>query len=135
VVRPPSLIHGNVRGLLPRSNMTKVRQLESLANEQNAVIMCLTETHLSSANSECEAQIDGWASVRADRTVRIQGGAIIYVRNDLPIGDTLSFSNSYCEVAGSFLPNQNIAVITVYRPPGCPSPKFKEAMDKISAWI
>jgi hypothetical protein len=115
--------------------MTKVRQLQSLASERNAIIMCLTETHLSSSNGECEAQMDGWASVRADRSVRIQGGAIIYVRNDLPIGDSLTFSNSYCEVAGSFLPNQNIAVITVYRPPGCPSPKFKEAMATISEWI
>jgi hypothetical protein len=77
----------------------------------------------------------GYQLLRADRTLRKGGGVVTYIRDDLPVSNIEEFSNNYCEFLACFIPNIKTAMITIYRPPSCPTIKFKEVIDNINNWI
>ena len=95
----------------------------------------LTESHLSESNTEAETFLPGWQQLRSDRKSRQKGGAIIYVRDQFTLEDTLTFSNNYVEIICTFIPSQDLALITLYRPPATPACKFLEAIEVVSDWI
>ena len=133
--RKLSLIFGNIRGIFPASDKSKISQLDYLSRENNSIVIALTESHLNSDILDSEVNMDGWAVVRSDRVARSHGGVINYVRDDIPYSDELIFSNTVCEVLGIYLFQENIAVVTVYRPPGCKTNAFKEAIDRVDGWL
>ena len=49
--------------------------------------------------------------------------------------NSLVFSNSYCESVCFNMPSINTVNITLYKPPGCPLEKFREAMNVINEWM
>ena len=82
------------------------------------------ESHLYSEIEDSEIAIDGWSLFRGDRLNRKCGGSIIYVKDGLPIAKETSYSNEYCEMVAVYVANRNVALISVYRLPSCPTYKF-----------
>ena len=111
---------GNIRGLLPLNNSTKVQYISDLIKSENLFMICLTESHLNPMIANSEIQINDWDIIRADRMGRIGGGVICYLRKDVTPTYVKSFCNSYCESTVFYVPEVNMACITVYRPPKCP---------------
>ena len=98
-------------------------------------MIALTETHLSEAIEDNEIDIKGWSLFRSDRKSRKCGGTILYVKEGIPVTEESGFSNSYCEIIATFLPSKNTAVVSLYRPPGCPTEKFMEALGFLEKWL
>ena len=130
-----SAIFGNTQGLFPRTNQTKVPYYSDMVKELNAPFLCLTESHLHAGVLDAEIQIPGMTIYRCDRKQRERGGVINYVREDLAVSSEHRFSNGFCDTIGLFIPELDLALVTVYRPPACPGWKFKEALEEITAWL
>ena len=105
--------------------------------DNNAFLLCLTETHLQKNISNSELTNNFWSIIRADRVKRMCGGAAIAYRSSLDIDDEnlITFSNDYCEMVCVYFRNINLANITIYRPPGCNKMKFDEVINKAKEWI
>ncbi len=95
----------------------------------------MTESHLSDDVTLAESEIPDFTQFRADRINRKNGGVINYVHSDLSVSSTLSYSNSYCETQCLHIPSIDTAVATIYRPPGCPTDKFREAIEEVRKWL
>ena len=130
-----SAIFGNTRGLFPKSNQTKVSYYENLAKMNNSIFICLTESHLTESIADAEIKIEGQKIYRTDRKQRMGGGVITYLRDDLAVSSELKHSNSFCDTLGLHIPELELALVTIYRPPKCPQFKFKEALESVTEWI
>ena len=130
-----SIITINIRGLIPGTRRDKLTFISALANESEAEIIFITETHLSNKISDSEIVIPGWGSTRGDRILRQSGGSMILYRDQMTVFHEHSFSNSYVDSAMIYTPSSDSAWIAIYRPPNCPAPKFSEAMESINEWI
>ena len=125
----------NIRGLVPGTRRDKVIFISALANEMESEAIMLTETHLDKQIKDPEISFEGWTPLRADRSVRMKGGAIIFFRDSLVVTNESTFSNSFTEVAMGFVAASNTAFIAIYRPPRCPEDQFVEALAVIESWI
>ena len=133
-----SIIFGNVAGLYPRTNNVKVQYLGEVAEESNAIIIALTESHLKSQILDAEVHIPGFQLFRSDRNYHInKGGVITFVKEEYACGVEVLASgcNDTAEWNCLFLPVIRAVVVNVYRPPSCPEHKFKEMLAEISAAI
>ena len=126
---------GNIRGICPLSNPSKIPYLESLSIENNSIIIALTESHLDESITTRESEITNFQQHRSDRLGRKGGGTVIYVRNDLAVNSEFTISNGYCEATCLVVPKISLAVINIYRPPYCPTDKVNDIIDNISNWI
>ena len=131
----PSMISANIRGLNPGMKYSKIEYLNDLANDKNAIIMAITESHLSEGILDSEISIKGWAHVRADRDNWIGGGVIVYVKDDYTISSEISFSNSVCETVCIYINKLNIGLVTIYQLPNSDNDEFIEWIDKIEEWM
>ena len=124
---------GNIMGLFPKTNQSKIKAIGDITNLNNINILAFSETHLNSDIFDSEIEIDEFISHRCDRSDRSHGGVIIYVRNIFPSMKILEFSNNKCEVVGVLLEKHNTIIINVYRPPNCKSENicFSECLMKI----
>ena len=66
-----------------------------------------------------EINSDGWQLYRGDRKNRLCGGVVIYIREEFLVSNKLSYSTTYCDIVGIYIPTINLVVITFYRPPNC----------------
>ena len=55
-----------------------------------------------------------------------------YVRKDLVVKTEVKESNSYCDSLLLHIPQLNLVLVNIYRPPSCPENLFKETMDHVS---
>ena len=108
-----TIIQGNVRGLCSYDR-TKILTLSRLALMHNSVAIALTETHISEDIEDNEINIDGWSQFRGDRAMRKCGGSILYIKEGLTVSNETSFSNGYCDMAGVYISNRNLAIISIY---------------------
>ena len=53
-------LFGNIRGLYPKTNRTKVDYLSDTALIEGTNIVCLTESHLSDEIKDCEVKLLGY---------------------------------------------------------------------------
>ena len=106
-----------------------------MIKSENLFMICLTESHLNPMISNSEIQIKDWDIIRSDRIGRLGGGVICYLRKDLTPTYIKSFCNKFCEFTAIYIPEVNLACITIYRPPKCPLNKFKEAVSLIYEWL
>ena len=76
------------------TNNTKVPILEEMCQHENAVALCLTETHLNENIKDGEIKMQNYTIFRQDRTLGIKkGGVMIYIRKDLALNTKLRISN------------------------------------------
>lgn len=77
-----TIITLNVAGLLPYKFRGKVKLLAEMAQVDNALILSLTESHLTENIREAEMYIENYTSFRTDRSgQRKKGGIVTYVNN------------------------------------------------------
>ena len=129
------ILFGNVAGLYPSTNKVKVQYLGELANDKNAIIIALTESHLKSHILDAEISIPGFQVFRSDRKDHInKGGVITFIKEEYASGvETLaSGCNESAEWNCLFLPVLRAVVVNVYRPPACPEHRFKEMLAEIT---
>ena len=90
-----SIISTNIRGLCPTQGKFKIDLLREKAEEENAAIIALTESHLNSGFHEGEVYMKGFGNFRADRTDGVRkGGIVTYVRDDISAGVPIIVSDS-----------------------------------------
>ena len=70
----------NIRGLYSNHNTEKIDIIYDLAVDNNAFLICLTETHLKKNILNSEITNKYWSILRADRTDTLCGGAAIAYR-------------------------------------------------------
>ena len=74
----------------------------------------LTESHLSNYIENSESEISGCEQIQCDRSKRIGGVIVCYVKDNIPVTNSKIFSNSYCEAVCFCLPSINLVNITIY---------------------
>ena len=74
-----------MRGLKPGIKDNKLEYLEMIANENDAIVIAITETHLKDRIDDTEIHINGYSSTRSDQNIREGGGVMNYVREHVTV--------------------------------------------------
>ncbi|MPC43268.1 hypothetical protein E2C01_036911 [Portunus trituberculatus] len=121
------LLVGNIQGLYPETNQSKLPFLRELSSGKNFMIIALTETHLSEGVREAEINILNYTPFQTDRKAKTHGGTITYMRNDIALSANKALSYS----DGQAFPIQvcNMIFVNCYRPPHCCPNNFNRAME------
>ena len=106
-----------------------------LAKEHSALFISLQKSHLHPGVLDAEINIPNYTPFRSDRKDRKNGGVITYLRKDLGVKNQFTHSNSYCESAAQFVPELNMCLINIYRPPGCTLAKFEETLSLLEDFL
>merc|ERR1712002_895169 len=123
---PPKIILQNVMGLITHRTTATHKLISSYPRDDNIMFMNLTETWLTKAITEIEADIEGYNMFRCDRTDNTKGGVVaIYVYNKLKIGHTWEKRHNRCEIIGIEIKDLQTINIVVYRPPDTKIDDFK----------
>ena len=109
---------------------------EVCSNDNSLMGLCLNETWYQE-QSDTEVGINGFKVYRADRLNREGGGAAIYVANNFSVNQkkVLSYSNGTCEAAGVLIEKENIALLSLYRPPKTISYKHHQMLKSVKEWL
>ena len=138
-VTPPSFFLLNINGINPglKNQKWKLKAIEEQIKTSDSFVpfFALTETHLKSYNFDAEIKIPEYNIIRADRIRRIKGGTALYIHSKFTVSEQAVFSDSYCEAVMVFLPEPNLTIITVYRPPRCPEDNFTQCLTEVSNFI
>ena len=67
-----SIISCNIQGLNTKKQKHKVQLISELPNNENTLIITLTETHLNEKILDSEIQMKNYIGFRADRTLGIE---------------------------------------------------------------
>ena len=99
----PSLFLSNTRSLI-----NKIEDLEVVINENNADIVCITETWLTGSIPDSVVEIKGFALVRKDRQGDRRGGGVCpYIKSSIGFSTIDELSNSPFETLWLYLrPNR-----------------------------
>ena len=87
----------NGQGISPKASSTSRWKIPAIAenylNSMNMYVpfMCITETFLKEYISDAQVKIDNYSCFRADRNNRKQGGALVYVHDDLLTSNDFRF--------------------------------------------
>ena len=115
---------GNVAGLRARHDKTKFQILNEETFAEIAILIVLTESRLSDNHFDSEIQLHGYTSYRTDRALGMKiRGVVTYVHNAFSASMEVlaTASNSYVEYHMLYIIQLALTVITLYRPPDCPS--------------
>jgi exonuclease III len=100
-----------------------------------AQFICVTESHLNPSILDAEIAIPGYDLLRSDRKDRSHGGVAIYVRKDIAVKTCIQDSNTYSDSLILHIPQLNLVLINVYRPPGCPEILFNQTMEHAASFL
>ena len=106
-----------------------------MAKESNAPFICVTESHLNPSILDAEISIPGYDVFRSDRTGRSHGGVVTYVRKDLVVKTEIKDSNSFCDSLVLHIPQLDIVLANIYRPPNCPEAMFAQTLEYASVFL
>ena len=71
---------------ISKEKQKKVKTLEEICKFENAVALCLTETHLNESIKDGEIKMQDYTMFRQDRKAgTMMGGVIIYLRIDIAV--------------------------------------------------
>ena len=79
--------------------------------------------------------MEGYNLFRSDRSNRSHGGVCIYVRKDLAVKSEVKDSNSFCDSLILHIPQLNMILANIYRPPNCPEPLFVQTLEHASSFL
>ena len=124
----------NIAGLSTHRFKGKTKLLSEVAQNDNAIIISLTESHLTEDIREAEIHIPKYTHFRTDRSNhRKKGGVVTYVLNNFITEVLFSESNSYTEAHVLYIRQIETIFINMYRPPACPTNKFVDILTKIES--
>ena len=111
--------------------------LGELAEDCNAGLLMLTESHLTNEVRDAEITIEGFEIHRTDRVGFRNGGVLIYARSTLSLGlrVVLSFSQNKVDVLILESKKINMIIACVYRPPDTSYENFNQALMKVEQVI
>ena len=104
-------------------------------HEPPVLAMGITETWLKSYISDAQVSIPGYTVLRADREIKVGGGCLLYVNEEIPITKQFSWSDKQTSVVTAFSEEHNLLLGCVYRPPDADESSFGEAMKKLQEEI
>ena len=84
---------------------------------------------------DAEIAISGYDLFRCERSERSHGGVAIYCRKDIAVKTFVKDSNSYCDSLILDIPQLNLVLINIYRPPNCPEILFDQTMEPTSNFL
>ena len=127
-----SFILGNIQGLKIKKRTHKIKMIEELATEHNSLIIGLTESHLNKNIDDSEVAIEGFSSYRADRSENVNGGVIVYIKDEWQsqVRVLTTGSINLIEYLVLYLEKINLVLVTIYRSPGSDRPTFSLVMKK-----
>ena len=129
-------LFGNICGLYPKSNKTKVDYLSDSAFIEGANILCLTESHLLDEIKDCEVKILGYDIHRSDRVRTSHGGVVIYTKTELKAIKLNEWNNAQCEIVSVLIKELKVLIICIYRPPvSGTTDTFEEVIDTLQLII
>ena len=133
---PKTLLFGNIRGLIPKTNRCKIDVISDMAYINDSAVIALTESHLSDEINNGEIGIDGYESHRCDRTHKSHGGVIMYTKKCYKTVKVLESAENQCEVLGVIIQDIRTLIICVYRPTKSGNPDtFGKVIDNIQDTI
>ena len=112
--------------------------LKEMAITSKAVVVSVTESHLSDDILSSEIQMAGYQLSRYDRPNQARrGGVALYIRNDLADeGVSLAGASSgCCEYQMIHFLRKNLVLVNVYKPPRADLTAFTEIMNQINQKI
>ena len=125
----------NARGLVTRNTRETLQNIQDDIRDEKYLIVSIMETWFGEDDSDEGVSLEGFNIYRADRKDKTdEGGAVIYVNDALEAQNISQISKSNCEMVAVRIPEMNLVVITVYRPPSAKKDDFKviiEEIDKI----
>ena len=123
----------NIEGLTSK----KIEYFKLRCATESIFSIGVCETWLNPDVEDDEVSIKGFEIYRSDRKSRIKGGVAIYVNQNFIVekDSILKFSNSTCEVVAVYIPKENIALISIYRPPYTKLNLFQEALHEVESWL
>ena len=113
---PWKIVYQNIRCLVSENSKTKINYLKEYAKINKVLIFNLTETWLDENIVE-DAKMYGFKEYRSDRVGMRQGGAIIYVHENLECKLLVKSSIGKCEMIAIKMISLNTINIVIYRPP------------------
>ena len=72
------------------------------SGEPPVLAVGITETWLKSYISDAQISIPGYITVRADRELKIGGGCVLYINNDVPITKQFTWSDRQTSLVTAF---------------------------------
>ena len=134
--KPVTIMTGvslNIQGLTSK----KMEYFKLRCATESIFGISLCETWLNKDIDNDEVSIKGFEIYRSDRKNRVRGGVAIYVNQSFIVEEDsiLKFSNSVCEVVAVYIPKENIALISVYRPPKTKMNLFQEVLVEVECWL
>ena len=124
----------NIQNLISKTKTDKIKFLSEQAIQDNALIIALTETHLSEKIVDAEIHIPNYTIYRQDREGgRKHGGIATYVHNSISAHCELikTYSNNFVEFNIIRFTKLDMLLVNIYRPPECPCTKYEEALQEI----
>ena len=123
----------NVQGLYRNARNNKVPVIAEIMREKDCIYAVITESHLSEEIKDAEIHIAGYTPFRQDRQNRIQGGVIMYIKDDLAKNSEVIYKhcNRVVECMAMHIKQINCVIIGIYRPPDCKLESYKYVLDDL----
>ena len=116
----------NIQGMIPNATSVQRWKLEYLANliDTSSIfypIIAVSETWIKPGiHTDAQVSIDNYRVHRSDRIKRDRGGTLIYTHNSLPVTQSDSFDDDFCEaIFLTSLPSK-LMIACIYKP--CDAP-------------
>ena len=98
-----------------------------------AIAVC--ESWLKPHISNAQITIPNYQIIRADRKKRDRGGALLYIHDDLPVSNEVTYDDHYCQAAMCTINTSNTVIVCVYRPPNTPEEDTRKVLNFINSYI
>ena len=111
----------NIQGVVPSANSIqrwKIDYLRGLikTDYRKYLIIALTETWLKPFMADAQISIEGFTVFRADRDKRGRGGALLYIRDEIPVTSTCRFDDDTCQSVFCCCALNKLLIACVYKP-------------------
>ena len=131
----------NVEGLSPQAKSEskwKITFLSgSLLNAPNSSVpfLAVRETWLKSYITDAQLKIPNYTVYCSDRSSRIRGGALLYIRDTLVVSNVKTFDDNTCESVICTIDSMNSIVVSIYKPPTAPFSSFSKVMSHMQDYL
>ena len=97
--------------------------------------IAITESWLKSYITDAQVEIENYQTLRSDRPIRVGGGCLLYVHDQLVITETDHYEDRSNNMIMCYIKSSNTICATVYRPPGPDTPGFTKLLNQVQANI
>ena len=97
--------------------------------------LAVTETWLKSYITDAQLKIPNYTVYRSDRSSRIRGGALLYIRDTLVVSNVKKFDDNTCESVICTIDSMNSIVTSIYRPHTASFSIFSKVMSHMQDYL